>query len=307
MPGMAWLEVSLTLEGEAAEAVAEVLARFAPGGVVLEQGVRFNDAEDEGTPVGPVTVKAYLEADAAIEERRQKLEEALYFLGRIRPIPEPHYQWIQEQNWMEAWKAHYRPLEIGARLLILPAWMEAPASERIILRIDPGMAFGTGTHPSTQLCLELMERLQPFPERVIDVGCGSAILSIAALRLGARKALGVDIDALALENARENARLNQVDEALILGHGSVEEIRRGEFAIQDAPLVLANILAPVLSRLLDEGLGELVTGGGFLLLSGVLQEQRATLLQKATEKGFHLVESAERGDWVALLLRRGCS
>jgi ribosomal protein L11 methyltransferase len=208
---------------------------------------------------------------------------------------------------MEAWKAHYRPLEIGARLLILPAWMEAPASERIILRIDPGMAFGTGTHPSTQLCLELMERLQPFPERVIDVGCGSAILSIAALRLGARKALGVDIDALALENARENARLNRVDEALILGHGSVAEIRRGEFAIQDAPLVLANILAPVLSRLLDEGLGELVTGGGFLLLSGVLQEQRATLLQKATEKGFHLVESAERGDWVALLLRRGCS
>jgi ribosomal protein L11 methyltransferase len=142
---------------------------------------------------------------------------------------------------------------------------------------------------------------------VIDVGCGSAILSIAALRLGARKALGVDIDALALENARENARLNQVDETLILGHGSVGEIRRGEFAIQDAPLVLANILAPVLSRLLDEGLGELVVGGGFLLLSGILQEQRATLLQKATEKGFHLVESAERGDWVALLLRRGHS
>ncbi len=302
---MAWLEVSLTLEGEAAEAVAEVLARFAPGGVVLEQGVRFNDAEDEGTPVGPVTVKAYLEADAAIEERRQKLEEALYFLGRIRPLPEPHYQWIQEQNWMEAWKAHYRPLEVGARLLILPAWMEAPASERIILRIDPGMAFGTGTHPSTQLCLELMERLQPFPDRVIDVGCGSAILSIAALRLGARRALGVDIDALALENARENARLNQVDDALILGHGSVGEIRRGEFAIQDAPLVLANILAPVLSRLLDEGLGELVTGDGFLLLSGILQEQRATLLQKVAEKGFYLMESAEKGDWVALLLRRG--
>ncbi len=301
---MAWLEVSLILEGEAAEAVAEVLARFAPGGVVLEQGVRFNDAEDDGTPAGPVTVKAYLEADAAIEERRQKLEEALYFLGRIRPIPEPCYRWIQEQNWMEAWKAHYRPLEVGARLLILPAWMEAPVSERIILRIEPGMAFGTGTHPSTQLCLELMERLQPFPERVIDVGCGSAILSIAALRLGARKALGVDIDALALENARENARLNQVDGALILGHGSVAEIRRGEFAIQDAPLVLANILAPVLSRLLDEGLGELVSGGGFLLLSGILQEQRPTLLQKAAEKGFHLVESAEKGDWVALLLRR---
>ncbi len=302
---MTWLEVSLTLEGEVAEAVAEVLARFAPGGVVLEQGVCFNDAEDEGTAIGPVTVKAYLEADAAIEERRQKLEEALYFLGRIRPLPEPCYRWIQEQNWMEAWKAHYRPLEVGARLLILPAWMEAPVSERIILHIDPGMAFGTGTHPSTQLCLELMERLQPFPERVIDVGCGSAILSIAALRLGARKALGVDIDALALENARENARLNQVDGALTLGLGSVAEIRRGEFAIQDAPLVLANILAPVLSRLLDEGLGELVTGGGFLLLSGILQEQHTSLLQKATEKGFHLAESAEKGDWVALLLRRG--
>ncbi len=302
---MPWLEVSLTLEGEEAEAVAEILGRFAPGGVVLEQGASFNDAEDEGTPSGPVTVKAYLEADASIEERRQKLEEALYFLGRIRPVPQPRYQWIEDQNWMEAWKMHYRPLEIGARLLILPAWIEHISSpERIAIRIDPGMAFGTGTHPSTQLCLELMERIQPFPERVIDVGCGSAILSIAALRLGARRALGVDIDALAIENARENARLNQVEDALILGHGSVAEILRGDFEFQTAPLVLANILAPVLSRLLDEGLGELVTPNGFLLLSGILQEQAAPLLRKATEKGFALLESAEKGEWIALLVQR---
>lgn len=301
---MPWLEISLTTDGELAEAVAEVLARFAPNGVVLEQGVTFNDAEDEGTPIGPVTVKAYLEADATLEERRQKLEEALYFLGRIRPLPEPRYQLIEDQNWMEVWKAHYRPLEIGRRLLILPAWMDATSTDRIPIRIDPGMAFGTGTHPTTQLCLELMERLEPFPETVIDVGCGSAILSIAALRLGAQQALGVDIDAQALENARQNAMLNQIGESLRLEKGSVAEILRGDLSIRESPLVLANILAPVLSRLLDEGLSQIVTPGGFLILSGILQDQEEPLLDKAVEKGLSLETRAQKGEWVALCLRR---
>src|SRR5512135_3075672 len=154
---MNWLEVSLTVNGELAEAVADVLARFAPNGVMTEQGVKFLHDEDEGTASGPITVRAYLPVDDGLEERRHKLEEALYYLGRIEPLPTAEFRPIADQNWMEAWKEHYRPIPIGKRLLILPAWLESPEPTRIAIKIDPGMAFGTGTHPTTQLCLELME------------------------------------------------------------------------------------------------------------------------------------------------------
>src|SRR5215203_267083 len=212
---MNWLEVSLTVDGELAESVADVFARFAPNGVMTEQGVKYNDAEDAGTPTGPITVRAYLEVNDQLQETRQKLEESLFYLGMIRPLPAPAYKQIADQNWMEAWKQYYKPILIGERLLILPAWMESPNPERIAIKIDPGMAFGTGTHPTTQLCLELMEVVftQSSIENrqldtLIDVGCGSGILSIAAIKLGAKSALGVDIDAGSILNARENANTN---------------------------------------------------------------------------------------------------
>src|SRR5512145_3347638 len=217
-----WLEVSLTVDGELAEAVADVFARYAPNGVMTEQGVKYNDAEDAGTPTGPITVRAYLEMNDQIEETRQKLEESLYYLGRIQPLPAASYKQIADQNWMEAWKQHYKPILIGERLAIVPAWMESPDPNRIAIKIDPGMAFGTGSHPTTQLCLEMMEKefVIRHPSLVIDVGCGSGILSIAALKLGAISALGVDIDADSIVNARENANTNHIGDELILSIGS---------------------------------------------------------------------------------------
>jgi len=176
---MNWLEVSLTVDGELAESVADVFARFAPNGVTTEQGVKYNDAADAGTPTGPITVRVYLEVTDQLEETRQKLEESLFYLGMIKPLPAPVYTQIADQNWMEAWKQHYKPILIGKRLLILPVWLESPEPDRIAIKIDPGMAFGTGTHPTTQLSLEMMEKyinltglkdLSGF--RVIDVGCG---------------------------------------------------------------------------------------------------------------------------------------
>ena len=228
---MNWLEVSLTVNGELAEAVADVLARFAYSGVMMEQGVKYTDDEDAGTPTGPITVRAYLEVDDQLEETRQKLEESLYYLGMIQPLPAASYKEIADQNWMEAWKQHYNPILIGKSLVIVPAWMESPEPDRIAIKIDPGMAFGTGTHPTTQLCLELMEeyfeKLSVVNRQlsiVIDVGCGSGILSIAAIKLGAARALGVDIDPGSIVNARENAATNQVGDELILDVGSLQEI-----------------------------------------------------------------------------------
>jgi len=121
-----WLEVSLTVNGELAEAVADVLARFAPNGVTTEQAVDFVNDEDEGTPVGPVTVRAFLEADDKLEETRQKLEKSLYYLGMIQPLPAPVFTMIPDENWMEAWKVHYHPIAIGKRLIIVPAWLTSP-------------------------------------------------------------------------------------------------------------------------------------------------------------------------------------
>ncbi len=301
-----WLEISLTVNGELAEAVADVLARYAPNGVMTEQAVDYNDAEDEGTPVGPITVRAYLSADEKLEDTRQKLEESLFYLGMIQPLPAPVYQPIADQNWMEAWKEHYRPIPVGKRLIIVPVWLESPSPERIPIRIDPGMAFGTGTHPTTQLCLELMEKYLPqSPVPVIDVGCGSGILSIGALKLGAEFALGVDIDPASVKASRENADANGIPpEKFAIGQGSVAEIRTDKFTLRQAPLVLANILAPVIIRLFEAGLADLVSPGGTIVLSGILAEQADSVASAAAEAGMTFLEKRQMGDWVALAFTR---
>lgn len=301
---MNWLEVSMTVNGELAESVADVFARFAPNGVMTEQGVKYNDAEDAGTPTGPITVRAYLEVNDQLEETRQKLEESLFYLGMIQPLPTPTYKQIPDQNWMEAWKQHYQPILIGERLLILPAWMESPEPNRVAIKIDPGMAFGTGTHPTTQLCLDLLGLKDLTGLRVIDIGCGSGILSIAALKLGASKVLGVDIDSESIVNSRENADTNGVGEELILGEGSVQEILEGKFPFKSAPLVVANILAPVIVRLFDAGLADLIEERGALFLSGILQEQEESVLRAAQAKGLRMSERKQIGDWVALTMSR---
>ena len=301
---MNWLEVSLTVSGELAEAVAEVLARFAYSGVMMEQGVKYMDDEDAGTPAGPITVRAYLEVNNEIEETRQKLEESLYYLGMIQPLPAASYKEIADQNWMEAWKQHYKPILIGERLVIVPAWMDSPDPSRVTIKIDPGMAFGTGTHPTTQLCLELIEHYLNESKIVIDIGCGSGILSIAALKLGSDKALGLDIDAASIKNARENAEANQIGEELILGVGSVQETLDGKFAFNKAPLIVANILAPVINRLFDSGLADLVEDHGVIILSGILQEQEQSVIEAAQAKGLRMNERRQMGDWVALAMSR---
>jgi ribosomal protein L11 methyltransferase len=301
---MNWLEVALTVNGELAEAVADVLARFAPNGVMTEQAVKFNDEEDEGTPIGPITVRAYLTADEKLEETRQRLEQALHFLGMIQPLPDPVYTPIADRNWMESWKERYQPIPIGQRLIIVPAWLKSPDAARLPIRIDPGMAFGTGTHPTTQLCLELVEGCTPQGGDVIDVGCGSGILSIAALKLGASLALGVDIDEAAVRASRENAEANDIPaERFLLGQGSVAEVLAGRFPLRQAPLVLANILAPILVRLFDAGLAKLCTPGGSLILSGILAEQAGSVLSAGQAHGLSLVEKKQMGDWVALHMR----
>jgi len=302
------LEISLIVEDELVEPVSEALTRYVKGGVSIEStAVTANPEGENGHPVGPLRVYGYLPVDETLEEKRRSIEEALWYLGRIRPLPEPSYRTLRESDWAAAWRKHYHPISVGRRLLIVPAWMEPPTQERIPLFIDPGMAFGTGTHPTTQLCLraveDFFENHDPNGNSldVIDIGCGTAVLSIAALKLGARRALGLDIDADAVRAARENAHANRVEERLEIEQGSLDEALARKYPFQTAALVLANILAPVCIRLLDEGLTGLLAPAGRLVLSGILDTQAVDVIAATSRHGLRLVETLQSTDWVALI------
>ncbi len=306
----AWLEVSLTVDGELAEAIADVLNRYIPEGVAIESTTILPDPEGEGKPGNLLRVCGYLPIDERLEDTRHRIDEGLWYLSRIRPLPPAEYRPIQEINWIDAWRQHYQPIAVGHRLVVLPAWMEPPRQERIPIRIEPGMGFGTGTHPTTQLCLELLEETLQPGEKVIDMGCGSGILSIAAVKLGARFALGLDIDPQAIPNARENAAANGVSNLIELEAGSVAEVLAGRFTLQQAPLVMANILSPILIRLLDEGLARLVSPGGRLILSGILDEQwqdasvPSPLRESLRKESLIPLEVRRSGDWIGVCAAR---
>ena len=206
---------------------------------------------------------------------------------------------------MAAWKQHYKPIIIGKRLLIQPIWIPLePGEKRLAVKIDPSMAFGTGTHPTTQLCMEMLEDTVQPGKAVIDVGCGSGILSIGALKLGASHALAVDIDNAAIISTKENAAANEVLENIETGLGSVSEILAGQFSLKQAPLVLANILAPVIIRLFDAGLADLTEPGGTLVLSGILDTQAQGVIEAAQAKGLRFIEQRHINDWVVIRLDR---
>ncbi len=305
---MHWLEVSLTVSGEAAEAVADVLARFAPEGVVHEATQFEVTPDDKGQTVGPVIVRAYLPADAALDATRARLEEALWHLGQILPLPSPHYRPIADADWSETWKANFKPVRVGRRLVVVPAWLNPPLGPdamRVPIVLDPGLAFGTGTHPTTQLCLAAIERhLQPGTP-LIDIGTGSGILAIAAAKLGAGPILAVDIDAEAVRVARENIAANGVADRIRVEQGSLAEVLSGQFgAPQPAGLVVANILARVIVTLIGQGLAQTVTPGGLLVVSGILEAQAFEVHAALQAQGMTLRAQEHLEDWVAIIGQR---
>lgn len=295
-----WLEVTLVLDDELAEPVADVLARFAPGGVAL--GYDNVDPDPERPHAGPFRVQAYLPADENLPATQAALAEALWHLGQIRPLPEPALRFVENQDWSESWKRHYRPLRLGRHLVIIPSWATtALGPDDVPVLLDPGMAFGTGTHPTTQLCLELLEENLRPGMTVIDLGCGSGILGLAALRLGAGLVLALDTDPEATRATQDNARLNQIGANLRTHLGSLTDLLQGGVQPGRAPLVVANILAGTLARMLGEGLPRVLEPGGRLILSGILREQSAEVEAALEASGMTLVEQRTREDWVALV------
>ncbi|MCA9973857.1 MAG: 50S ribosomal protein L11 methyltransferase [Anaerolineales bacterium] len=295
---MDWLEISVATDGEAAEAVAEMLRPFAyQDGVVLEQLGDETSAEPDAL-LPTVSVKIYVPGSEDTPALRRRIEENLYHMNRLYPVPAPVFKRLADQDWANAWKAHYHPFRIGKRLWIQPSWRTAEQDAAdpdadIILTLDPGMAFGTGTHPTTQMCLELLEELVQPGVCVLDVGTGSGILAVAAAKLGAETVWGIDTDELAVRAATENAAQNGV--TLTVWRGMLPSVERRGW-----DLVVVNILAPVIVALLrDDGLLRYVAPGGRLILSGIIDTQ-AEMVETAVHAAGGVVHAKVAiRDWLA--------
>ena len=303
---MDWIEVALQSDGEAIEAIADLLQQYGYQGVAIEQlGIHGDAWEDELPPPSEMIVRAYLPADTQAPALKQKLEDGLGYLAQIYPnVPrEPAYHNVDDEDWAEAWKAHYHPLHIGRAIYIRPEWEQEPAaSGDIEIVLDPGMAFGTGTHPSTQFCLIALEdQPRPLPARVLDLGCGSGVLSIAAAKLGADHIWGLDIDALAVRSTRENAALNGVAEQITAEQGSLESLVASP---RRFGLILVNILAKTIIPMCEQGLGQLVQPGGVGIFSGIIEEQADDVEAALRAAGLTPYRRRLMGDWVGIEARR---
>lgn len=289
---MEWLEVSVAVENEAAESVAEVLSRYAHRGVVIEAG-------PDGWNAGPVIVRAYLPADDRLQADKRHIEEALWHLGQIQAVPAPTFRPVAEEDWAEVWKERLDVLRIGRHIIIQPSWRDyAPVSGDIVIRLDPGMAFGTGLHPTTQMCLVVLEEVMQPGAEVLDLGAGSGILAIAAARLGAGRVIAVDNDPVAVRTARENVVTNGVQGNVSVICGSLQE------ASGSYDLVVVNILARVIVEMMQKGLAKLVSPGGTLVAAGVLSDQESEVVTALEQGGLTLVERRQIDDWVCLVAKQ---
>ncbi|MBN1874153.1 MAG: 50S ribosomal protein L11 methyltransferase [Anaerolineae bacterium] len=282
-----WLEVSVAVDAETAEAVAEVLSRYIPQGVALDLG------EGEGEAV---TVKAYLEVDEQVDVHRRQIEEALWHLGQITPIPPPGFSLIPDQDWTAGWKESIQVLHLGQHIVIKPSWRTyTPSTSETVLEMDPGLAFGTGLHPTTQLCVAALEELMVPGACVLDMGTGTGILAMVAAKLGAKQVLAVDTDAHAITATQRNARDNGIEHLLNVIHGSLQDVQG------DYDVILANILAPVIIQMVQSGLAQHLRHSGILIVSGILEEQVAAVQTVLLEAGLKVIQTRQQGDWVALI------
>jgi ribosomal protein L11 methyltransferase len=306
-PG-AWLELSVEADLEAVEAVSEILGRVASGGTTVEPAF---DLVDEGLgarvdPGRPAVVRGYVPArdPVAAEAAAAEVAEALGHLQAfgLRAIGELRTRIVRETDWADAWKAYFPVLRIGRRIVVRPTWRRhRRQAGDVIIAMDPGMAFGTGLHPTTRLCLAALEPLADRGEltgaRVLDVGCGSGILAIAALQLGAGSALGVDTDPIAIESTLANARRNRLTRRIRARVGSLPSGER------PFDVVLANLIAGVLVALADGLVAEL-RPGGTLIASGIFIDRERDVVAALEAAGLVVASRSAEGEWIALVARR---
>ncbi len=301
---MRWLELTVEVDVEAVEAVSEIFGRLGRGAAVRPTRL-IRDPGDElsarGDPSAPYEMTVHVPDDAEAAASIETTERALWHLQAfgLRPIGALRVRSVDEADWAEAWKAGYVPQRIG-RVVVVPSWLEEPIGpHEVELRLDPGMAFGTGLHPTTRGCLILLQQTSPLPPVVLDVGSGSGILALAALRLGAERAVCYDTDPVAVEATLANAAANDLIKR-VTAHLGTLPAEPSDGARYE--LVLANLVAALLIDL-AEPLAAHVAPGGTLLASGIIEGRAEEVLAALTAAGFVLEQRLDDGEWVSLWLR----
>lgn len=293
---MKWIELSARTDAEGAEAAAAVLNEFTSSGAVIEQTL-IPEPGEELDPARAFTVRVFF--NSSEQAQLERAETALWHLGQLRGIT-PQTREIKEEDWAEAWKKHYTIVHIGKRLVIKPSWLDyAARDDEVVVELDPGMAFGTGLHPTTRMCLHAVETHVRPGMKILDVGTGSGILSIAAARLGAQSILALDIDPIAVETANKNAAINHVEMQMRVERGSIEAERDS----RTYDIVFANILAEVVIELAPALAASLRTGG-VAIASGILDYKADGVVDALHRAGLALVEKNQEEDWVTLIGRR---
>jgi ribosomal protein L11 methyltransferase len=291
-------EVSVRADAEGAEALAAVFGEYAYGGAVIEQTVTPEPGETID-PARPFTVRAFLLSDDSLDAKRLALEEAVWHLRQLRPLGELSARELEEADWAEAWKKFYTILHVGERTVIKPSWLVYTAQpSEVVIELDPGMAFGTGLHPTTRLCLAALEKYVTPGVEMLDVGTGSGILAIGAAKLGALKVDARDIDPIAVETAQRNVEINHVSPIIRVGAGSI--------STKDEPLnagvIVANILAETVAQLAPSFARHLAANG-VLIASGILADKEEIVGEALRAAGLNVIEVKHEEDWLVMVAR----
>lgn len=294
-----WVELSVDAPPEYAEPLSEIFHRYGEGGVAIEQPGGFNPDEGESPPVpDAVEIKTYLPMDATTRDRRERISAGVRLIARLAAVSELRERVVSEDDWRDSWKEFFHPLRIGRGIVICPTWRECETKAGdVVVRLDPGMAFGTGHHPTTRMCLELLERVVSRGDSVLDLGCGSGVLSIAAAKLGAARAVGFEIDAAAVRAARANAEANGVSDRVETVHGTLPSAKA---AARSFDLALANISARVVTDMAAR-LADCLAPGGTLIASGIIEARLEGAAAALESAGATVRERKMDGDWAALI------
>ncbi len=313
---MDWIEITVKTATEGADMVAQAFYEVGVTGVVIEDPMDIELAQeeertwdyiDEGILANmseDVLVKAYISNDASFADKYASIKERIGQLGQQSyglemGTLEIDITTLNEEDWANNWKQYYKPIKVSDRVVIKPSWEPLPATEtgEVVLEMDPGMAFGTGTHETTTLCIDAIDRYIQKGAEVADIGCGTGVLGITAILLGAEKATAVDVDSNAVRITKENARRNRVEDQLEAIHGNLLDPIKGQF-----DMIIANIIADVIIQLTDS-ISNYLKPNGLFIASGIIQERLTDVVEAMKAVGLEAVDTNTKGEWAMVVCK----
>jgi ribosomal protein L11 methyltransferase len=323
---MRWHEITVHTTEEAIEMISNFIHELGAGGVSIEESGTLNKKRDTSLgqwyelplndiPEGRAVIKGYFSEGSDLHTIMDHLQASVVQLSEYDiDTGNPTYELkeVDDEDWANAWKQYFKPIRISERLTIKPTWEEyTPTAGELILELDPGMAFGTGTHATTSLCLRTLEKVVQPGDDVIDVGTGSGILAIAAAKLGANHVLALDLDPVAISSSMENVRLNGQEQQVtiklsdLLGVLNASETgANSEFGVSiPVQVVVANILADIIIMFVED-VYEVLKTGGYYLASGIITSKEADVEKALLAAGFTIIDKSYDSDWVVIIARK---